>query len=81
MWKWAGGRSNPRMRCFRPLLDRLSYRPIDSNVFPAVGSWSSGHCLHLGRRTNGRRCSRGDMIPESRTGEAGGTIAMPGARR
>ena len=25
--EWAGGRSNPRLRCFRPLLDRLSYRP------------------------------------------------------
>ena len=26
--EWAGGRSNPRLRCFRPLLDRLSYRPV-----------------------------------------------------
>ena len=25
--QWAGRRSNPRLRLFRPLLDRLSYRP------------------------------------------------------
>ena len=26
--KWAGRRSNPRLRFFRPPLDRLSYRPV-----------------------------------------------------
>jgi hypothetical protein len=25
--QWAGRRSNPRLRLFRPLLDRLSYQP------------------------------------------------------
>ena len=26
--KWAGRRSNPRLRCFKPPLDRLSYQPM-----------------------------------------------------
>jgi len=32
MWsaKWAGRRSNPRLRFFRPPLDRLSYQPQSS---------------------------------------------------
>ena len=29
--KWAGRRSNPRLRFFRPPLDRLSYQPISVN--------------------------------------------------
>jgi len=26
--KWAGRRSNPRLRCFKPPLDHLSYQPV-----------------------------------------------------
>jgi len=42
--QWAGWRSNPRLRCFRPPLNRLSYRPI---------------VAHPGRPGGLRRSSRG----------------------
>ena|GEM_PF-3661604 len=35
--QWAGRRSNPRLRFFRPPLDRLSYQPILGSLLgPAV---------------------------------------------
>ncbi len=41
VFKWAGRRSNPRLRFFRPPLDRLSYQPIclcwGTYLFEATG--------------------------------------------
>ena len=39
--QWAGRRSNPRLRCFKPPLDRLSYQPISLSLGTKKGPMSA----------------------------------------
>ena len=43
--KWAGRRSNPRLRFFRPPLDRLSYQPILRCWVCPTGKRKKARCL------------------------------------
>ncbi len=60
--KWAGGRSNPRLRFFRPLLCRLSYRPNEKSPMSLVtpGFWQS--CVGGAARCHKRKGCPGNAF-------------------
>ena len=53
--KWAGRRSNPRLRCFRPPLDHLSYRPRNATR-PGIAR-DTGPCRGTARTRPSHECS------------------------
>jgi hypothetical protein len=65
--EWVGGRSNPRLRCFKPPLGRLSYRPVSFPRDP------NDKARWLG--DTGPDDSTGDRSRQGVTGDGGGTGA------